>query len=44
MIYHKQSIVGLILWLRYALLGLRPWLTFNQVYGDYLESPGTKAY
>ncbi len=44
MIYHKWSIIGFILWLRYALFGLRPWLTLNQIYDRYLESPGTKAY
>ena len=44
MIYHKWSMVGMMLWARYALLGLRPWLTLNQVYARYLESPGTKAY
>jgi ubiquinone/menaquinone biosynthesis C-methylase UbiE len=44
MIYHKWSIVGYMLWMRYALLRLRPWITLPEVYGRYLESPGTKAY
>ncbi|HXH29528.1 MAG TPA: class I SAM-dependent methyltransferase [Bacteriovoracaceae bacterium] len=44
MIYHKWSVVGLMLWIRYALLGLRPWLSLTQIYARYLESPGTKAY
>lgn len=44
MIYHKWSLVGYMLWLRYALLRLRPWLSLATVYADYLESPGTKAY
>ncbi|HEV8018111.1 MAG TPA: class I SAM-dependent methyltransferase [Steroidobacteraceae bacterium] len=44
MIYHKWSLVGYMLWIRYALLRLRPWLTLTQVYARYLESPGTKAY
>ena len=44
MIYHKWSLVGLMLWVRYAFLRLRPWLTLNQIYARYLESPGTKAY
>ncbi len=44
MIYHRWSLVGLMLWARYALLGLRPWLSLNAVYARYLESPGTKAY
>lgn len=44
MIYHAQSIVGFMLWTRYALLGLRPWLSLKDVYARHLESPGTKAY
>ena len=44
MIYHKYSMVGLMLWVRYALLGLRPWLTLSEIYASYLESPSTKAY
>jgi ubiquinone/menaquinone biosynthesis C-methylase UbiE len=44
MIYHKWSMIGLMLWIRYALLTLRPWLTLTEVYSRYLESPGTKAY
>jgi ubiquinone/menaquinone biosynthesis C-methylase UbiE len=44
MIYHKRSLVGLMLWTRYALLELRPWLPLSQVYAQHLESPGTKAY
>jgi ubiquinone/menaquinone biosynthesis C-methylase UbiE len=44
MIYHKWSLVGYMLWARYALARLRPWLTLSHVYSRYLESPGTKAY
>ena len=44
MIYHKWSLVGYMLWGRYALLRLRPWITLADVYARYLESPGTKAY
>lgn len=44
MIYHKWSIVGLALWIRYALLRFQPWISLNAIYGRYLESPGTKAY
>ena len=44
MIYHKWSMVGLMLWVRYALLRFRPWLTLEYIYSHYLESPGTKAY
>jgi ubiquinone/menaquinone biosynthesis C-methylase UbiE len=44
MIYHKWSLVGYMLWIRYSLLGLRPWMTLTEIYARYLESPGTKAY
>lgn len=44
MIYHKWSIVGFMLWVRYALLRMRPWISLAQIYSLYLESPGTKAY
>jgi ubiquinone/menaquinone biosynthesis C-methylase UbiE len=44
MIYHTWSLVGYMLWVRYAFLRLRPWMTLAHVYSHYLESPGTKAY
>lgn len=44
MIYHKHSLVGYMLWLRYALLRGRPWRSLNSIYSFHLESPGTKAY
>jgi ubiquinone/menaquinone biosynthesis C-methylase UbiE len=44
MIYHKWSLVGVMLWLRYALLRGRPFMSLRAVYSRYLESPGTKAY
>jgi ubiquinone/menaquinone biosynthesis C-methylase UbiE len=44
MIYHKWSLIGYMLWIRYALFRLRPWLTLSEIYASYLESPGTKAY
>jgi ubiquinone/menaquinone biosynthesis C-methylase UbiE len=44
MIYHRYSMVGLMLWARYGLLKGRPWLTLDEIYSSYLESPGTKAY
>jgi SAM-dependent methyltransferase len=44
MIYHYWSMVGLMLWLRYALMTGRPWLSLRCIYANYLESPGTKAY
>lgn len=44
MIYHKWSMVGFMLWVRYALLRLHPFMTLQEVYAGFLESPGTKAY
>ncbi len=44
MIYHTYSLVGFMLWVRYALLRLRPLTSLAEVYAKYLESPGTKAY
>ena len=44
MIYHKWSMVGFMLWIRYGLLRLRPFISLNQIYSEFLESPGTKAY
>jgi ubiquinone/menaquinone biosynthesis C-methylase UbiE len=44
MIYHKYSMVGYMLWIRYALLKFRPFNSLTQIYDQYLESPGTKAY
>lgn len=44
MIYHKWSLVGYMLWARYALARLRPWMALSEVYARCLESPGTKAY
>lgn len=44
MIYHKWSFVGFMLWLRYALLRLRPFTPLSDIYASHLESPGTKAY
>jgi SAM-dependent methyltransferase len=44
MIYHKYSFVGYMLWVRYALLRLRPFTSLSTIYSKYLESPGTKAY
>lgn len=34
----------MMFWVRYALLGLKPWLPLREIYARYLESPGTKAY
>jgi ubiquinone/menaquinone biosynthesis C-methylase UbiE len=44
MVYHKYSFVGYMLWVRYALLKLKPFTSLSTIYAKYLESPGTKAY
>ena len=44
MIYHRRSIVGFLLWVKYALLAGRPSRSLDDVYAHHLESPGTKAY
>jgi len=44
MIYHKWSLVGAMLWLRYGLARGRPLMSLAQIYANYLESPGTKAF
>jgi len=44
MIYHTWSMVGIMLWVRYALLRAKPWRSLRSIYSEHLESPGTKAY
>ena len=44
MIYHKHSLVGYMLWLRYGMLAGKPWRGLGDIYAKHLESPGTKAY
>jgi SAM-dependent methyltransferase len=44
MIYHKWSVIGFMLWLRYGFCSFRPWRSLNSIYAHQLESPGTKAY
>jgi SAM-dependent methyltransferase len=44
MVYHTWSLVGLMLWLRYGLGRGKPLTSMAEVYSNYLESPGTKAY
>lgn len=44
MVYHRRSLVGLMLWTRYALLRGRPLTPLADIYAQHLESPGTKAY
>ena len=44
MIYHRPSIVGLMLWARYGLAAGRPGRSLTDIYASHLESPGTKGY
>lgn len=44
MIYHRPSIVGLLLWARYGLAAGRPTRSLADIYACHLESPGTKGY
>jgi SAM-dependent methyltransferase len=44
MIYNKHSMIGYMLWLRYALMTGKPFTGLKKIYSTYLESPGTKAY
>ncbi|MDA9321720.1 class I SAM-dependent methyltransferase [Gammaproteobacteria bacterium] len=44
MVYNKHAPTGWMLWLRYGLLKLRPFIGLQKIYSSYLESPGTKAY
>jgi SAM-dependent methyltransferase len=44
MIYHRPSFVGLMLRARYGWLRLKPWMSHSDLYGNFLESPGTKAF
>ncbi|MBK6545954.1 MAG: class I SAM-dependent methyltransferase [Saprospiraceae bacterium] len=44
MIYHRHSMIGYMLWLRYALLKFKPFRSLDYIFYHYLESTGTKAY
>jgi len=44
MIYKRKSMVGYMLWIRYALMRLRPFTSLDEIYAKYLESPGTNVY
>ena len=44
MIYNYYSMVGFMLWIRYALFTGNLRMTLSEIYDKYLESPGTKAY
>jgi ubiquinone/menaquinone biosynthesis C-methylase UbiE len=44
MVYHRHSLLALFLWVRWALLCGRPWMSFADVIAGHMESVGTKAY
>lgn len=44
MLYHKYSFVGYMLWIRYALMRLRPFRSLRDIYFHHLESKGTQAF
>jgi SAM-dependent methyltransferase len=44
MLYHRRSYVGLMLWLRYGALALRPWRGLRPLFNTRFESPGTQAF
>lgn len=44
MIYHRPSVVGLLLWARYGLGKCQPRRSLSDLYAQYLESPGTKGF
>jgi hypothetical protein len=44
MLYARHSWVAFGLWLRYALLRGRPWLSLADVVAGHMESVGTRAF
>ncbi len=44
MVYHRPSIVGIMLWSRYGLAAGRLGRSMADIYANHLESPGTKGY
>ncbi|HJZ71316.1 MAG TPA: class I SAM-dependent methyltransferase [Vicinamibacterales bacterium] len=44
MMYQRRSLVGFMLWCRYAVLAGRPWQSLNTIFANHMESPGTRAY
>jgi len=44
MLYHTYSFVGYMLWVRYALMRLRPFRSLRDIYFHHLESEGTQAF
>ena len=44
MIYHKYAAIGGMLWIKYGLLKGKLFKNLSEIYHEYLESLGTKAY
>lgn len=44
MLYNRYSLVGLQLYLFYGLLKFNPFVSLNELFARYHESPGTKAF
>ena len=44
MVYARNSLVALKLWIKHALLKGRPWTSWSDLVANHMESPGTKAY
>lgn len=44
MVYHRPSLVLLMLWARYGLLAGRPFRSLSDIAAHHLESAGTKVY
>lgn len=44
MIYHKNSVLAYLFWVKHALLKMRPNKSIDWVLANFMESPGTKAY
>ena len=44
MVYHKHSLTGYMLWVRYGLFKGLPFRGLDEIYWHHLESPGTKAF
>lgn len=44
MVYHRNSLLARLFWVKHALLKFRPWKSVSWVLWHYMESIGTKAY
>ena len=44
MLYHRRSLLALQCYIRYGLVGLRPFNSISELVARNLESPGTKAF